>query len=102
MLTSTKTLMFVASAAPPDSRRSDVSIREIGEEEQRRRWGAEPQPFGRRGVAVDLFVARRRRCPCIASSSLRDLASQAPSANIIVFMEGSTEGPHGMRNQDDL
>jgi len=40
---------------------------------------------------VDLFVARRRRCPDIASFSLLDLASQAPSANITVFMEGSTK-----------
>jgi len=52
--------------------------------------GAAPQPFGRRGVAVDPFVARRRRCPSIASFSLLDLASQAPSANITVLMEGST------------
>jgi len=40
---------------------------------------------------VDLFVARRRRCPDIACFSLLDLASQAPSANITVFMEGSTK-----------
>ncbi len=38
---------------------------------------------------VDLFVARRRRCPDIASFSLLDLASQAPSANITLFMEGT-------------
>ncbi len=49
-----------------------------------------PQPFGRIGVAVDLFVSRRRRCPYIASSSLRDLVSQAPSANVTIFMKGST------------
>ncbi len=91
VLTSINTVMFVAGAAPPDSRRSDESIRDIGEEEQRRRWGAAPQPFGRRGVVVDLFVARRRRCHDIASFSLLDLASQAPSANIIVFMKGSTK-----------
>ncbi len=46
-------------------------------------------------VADDLCVARRRRCPCIASSSLLDLPSQAPSANIIVFMEQDTKDlPH--------
>ncbi len=42
------------------------------------------------GVAGDLCVARRHRCPCIAFSLLLDLASQAPSANIIVFMERGT------------
>jgi len=54
--------------------------------------GAAPQPFGRRGVVVDLLVARRRRNPEIASFSLLDLASQAPSAKITVLMEGSTLG----------
>ncbi len=39
VLTSINTVMFVASAAPPDSRRSDESIRDIAEEEQRRRRG---------------------------------------------------------------
>ena len=36
-----------------------------------------PQPSGRMGVAADLFVACRRRCSGIDSSSLRDLGSQA-------------------------
>jgi len=53
--------------------------------------GVAPQPGGRRGLAVDFFVARRRRCPGIASFSLLDLASQAPSANITLFMGGSTK-----------
>ena len=53
--------------------------------------GAAPQPFGRRGVVVDLLVARRRRCPDIASFSLLARASQAPSANITVFMKWSTK-----------
>ncbi len=45
-------------------------------EEKQRKDGPVPSlPFGRMGVAGDLFVSRRRRCPCIASSSLRDLAS---------------------------
>ncbi len=34
---------------------------------------------------------REARCHCIASSSLRDLTSQPPSANVIIFMKGSTE-----------
>jgi len=49
-----------------------------------------PPPFGLMEVADDLCVSRRRRCPCIASSSLLDLPSQAPSANVIVFMERDT------------
>jgi len=49
------------------------------------------------GVAGDLCVARRRRCPCIAFSLLLDLASQAPSANIIVFMERGTY--HGIESR---
>ena len=52
--------------------------------------GVPSQPSWRRGIAGDLFVAPRRRCRCIASSSLLDLTSQAPSANVTVFMEGST------------
>ncbi|MCH6569669.1 MAG: hypothetical protein IH794_06145, partial [Acidobacteria bacterium] len=44
-----------------------------------------------RSRGTRLRVTRRRRCPCIASSSLLDLPSQAPSANIIVFMERDTK-----------
>ena len=39
-----------------------------------------PQPFGPMGVAAYLFVARRRRCSGIDSSSRLDLGSRAPSA----------------------
>ncbi|MEE9123351.1 MAG: hypothetical protein V3U14_02485, partial [candidate division NC10 bacterium] len=49
-----------------------------------------PPPFGLMEVAGDLCVSRRRRCSYIASSSFLDLASQAPSANIIVFMKRDT------------
>ena len=49
-------------------------------------------------VADDLCVARRRRCPYIAFSSLLDLISQAPSANVIVFMERDTK-PTGLLPQ---
>ncbi len=41
-------------------------------------------------VAGDLCVARRRRCPCITFSLLLDLASQAPSANVMVFLGRDT------------
>jgi len=43
------------------------------------------------GVADNLRVSRRRRCPYIVSSPLLDLASPDPSANIIVFMERDTK-----------
>jgi len=49
-----------------------------------------PPPFGRMEVAGELFVSRLRGCPCIASSSLRHLASQAP--NVTELMKGSTLG----------
>jgi hypothetical protein len=49
-----------------------------------------PPPFGLMGVAGDLCVARRRRCPCIAFSSLLDLTSQDPSANVMVFLGRDT------------
>ncbi len=39
VLTYINSVMFVAGAAPTDSRRSDESIRDIGEEEQRSRGG---------------------------------------------------------------
>ena len=49
-----------------------------------------PPPFGLMGVAGNLCVARRRRCPCIAFSSLLDLTSQDPSANVMVFLGRDT------------
>ena len=67
-----------------------MSVRTAEEEGQRNRrrpagtlWAEE--------VVGDLCVPRRRRCPCIASSSLLDLASQVPSANAIVCMERDTQ-----------
>jgi len=49
-----------------------------------------PPPAGRTGIAGDLRVARRQRCPHIASSSLLDLAARAPSAYIAVIMNWGT------------
>ncbi len=49
-----------------------------------------PNPSGEwrlRAISLSLVVVD---VPDIASSSLRDLASQAPSANVTVFMKGST------------
>ncbi len=54
-----------------------------------------PPPFGLKGLAGGLCVARRRRCPCIASSSLLGLPSQAPSANIMLFMGRDTSRGRG-------
>jgi len=54
----------------PDRGATTSRCRDIGEEEQQRDGRVPPQPFGQMGVAGDLFVSRRRRCPCIASSSV--------------------------------
>ncbi len=54
------------------------------------------------GVAGDLCVPRRRRCPCIASSSLLDFLSQAPLANVTVLMEPDTEFFQGSSSVGDL
>jgi len=43
--------------------------------------------WGLRAISLSLVVVD---VPDIASFSLRDLASQAPSANVSVFMKGST------------
>ncbi len=53
-------------------------------------------PFGLMGVAGDLCVARRRRYPCIAFSLLLDLASQAPSANVMLFLGRDTRVLKGL------
>jgi hypothetical protein len=50
-----------------------------------------PNPAGGWGLPGDLFVVRRRRCHRIASSSLLDLAWQAPCANVTVFMDWCTK-----------
>ncbi len=44
--------------------------------------------WGLRAISLSLVVAD---VPDIDSSSLLDLASQAPSANVTVFMKGSTK-----------
>ena len=50
----------------------------IGEEEQQRSRAVAPATRRAEGILADLFVARRRRCYNIASSSLRDLGSKFP------------------------
>jgi len=72
----------VACAMGPYSRRRDdgdvpPSPRSGNEED----GAMAPQPLGPMGVVADLFVARRRRCSGIDSSSRLDLGSRAPSAD---------------------
>ncbi len=85
------TVLFVASATASSSRsdddtRSVISWRRSDKEND----AVPPPPFELMGIAGDLCVARHRRCAYITSSSLLDLPSQAPSANVIVFMERDT------------
>ena len=86
------TVTFVASATASSLRSDDdeMSMRIAEEERQRNRCRPAATPWAE-GVAGDLCVPCRRRCPCIASSSLLDLASQVPSANVIVFMKRGTK-----------
>ena len=67
-----------------------MSVR-IAEEEGQRNRCRPAATLWAEGVADDLCVTRRRRCPCIASSSLLDLPSQASSANVIVLMKRGTK-----------
>ena len=88
---SINTVTFVASATASSSRSDDDAMSVTSWRRRDKEIAAvPPPPFGLMEVAGDLCVARRRRCPCIASSSLLDLPLQAPSANIIVFMERDT------------
>jgi hypothetical protein len=43
-------------------------------------------PLGAWGLRADLFVARRQRCACIASSSRLELGSQAPCARHVLIL----------------
>ena len=72
----------VASAMAPYSRRRDDGDVSPSSRSGNNEDGAmAPQPFGPMGIAADLFVARRRRCSGIDSSSRLDLGSRAPSAD---------------------
>ena len=82
----------MASATASSSRSDDDAISVISWRRRDKEIAAvPPPPLGLMEVAGDLCVARRRRCPCIASSALLDIPSQAPSANIIVFMKRDTK-----------
>jgi len=85
-------VLFVASATAPSSRSDDDAMSVTSWRRSDKEIDAvPPPPFGLMGIAGDLCVARRRRCPCIAFSLLLDLPSQAPSANVIIFMERDTK-----------
>ena len=47
-----------------------------------------PEPFGRIGIAGNLYVARRQRCPRIASSSRLDLARNTYARGLLYFHHG--------------
>ncbi len=82
---------FVASATASSSRSNDDAMSVTSWRRSDKEIDAvPPPPFGLMEVPDDLCVARRRRCPCIASSSRLDLVWQDPSANAIVFMERDT------------
>ncbi len=84
-------MTFVASATASSSRSDDDAMSVTSWRRRDKEIDAvPPPPIGLMGVAGDLCVARRRRCPCIAFSSLLDLTSQAPSANVKVFLGRDT------------
>ena len=88
-------VLFVASATASSSRSDDDAMSVTSWRRSDKEIDAvPPPPFGLMGVAGDLCVARRRRCPCIAFSLLLDLPSQAPSANVIISMKRDTERTH--------
>ena len=106
------TMPFVAGETVSDSRRDDESMLGIGEEEQQRSRAVAPATRRAEATLADLLVARRRRCHCIASFSLRDLDSKSPPqmtwylwdrtlASTPPLFVTSTRKPHA-RNRDPL
>ncbi len=86
-------MTFVASATASSSRSDNDAMSVTSWRRSDKEIDAvPPPPSGLMGVAGDLCVARRRRCPRIAFSLLLDLASQAPSANVMVFLGRDTSG----------
>ncbi len=67
-------MAFVASSTASSSRSDDDAMSGASRRRRDKEIDAvPPPPFGLMGVAGDLCVARRRRCPCIAFSLLLDL-----------------------------
>src|SRR5271157_210362 len=101
----------VPSVAGADARRRDAGDTGIS---SRRANAADapapPEPFGRIGIAGNLCVARRQRCPRIASSSRLDLARNTYARDLLYFhhgllgkgVEGSALRVIGVRNHTSL
>jgi len=84
-------MTFVASATASSSRSNDDAMSCASRRRSDKEIDAvSPPPFGLMGVAGNLRGARHRRCPCITSSSLLDLPSQDPSANVMLFLGRDT------------
>ena len=83
------TIGRVPSAAGADARRraagdTGISSRSANAADA----PAPPEPFGRIGIAGNLGVARRQRCPRIASSSRFDLARNTYARDLLYFHHG--------------
>jgi hypothetical protein len=83
------TIGRVPSAAGADARRRDAgdavsSSRSVNAADA----PAPPEPFGRMGIEGNLCVARRQRCPRIASSSRLDLALNTHARDLLYFHHG--------------
>jgi hypothetical protein len=83
------TIGRVPSAAGADARRRDAG--DAGTSSRSANAAdapAPPEPFGRIGIAGNLCVARRQRCPRIASSSRLDLARNTYARDLLYFHHG--------------
>ena len=81
------TIGRVLGAAGADARRRDAG--DAGTSSRSANAADAPaalEPFGRIDIAGNLCVARRQRCPRIASSSRLALAVQAPCARLLLIL----------------
>jgi len=79
----------VPAAAGADARRRDAG--DAGTSSRSANAADAPtalEPFGRIGIAGNICVARRQRCPCIASSSRLDLARYTYARGPLYFHHG--------------
>jgi hypothetical protein len=83
------TIGRVPSAAGADARRRDAGDAGISSRSANAADApAPPEPFGRIGIAGNLCVTRRQRCPRIASSSRLDLARNTYARDLLYFHHG--------------
>jgi hypothetical protein len=83
------TIGRVPSAAGADARRRDAGDTGISSRSANAADApAPPEPFGRIGIAGNLCVAHRQRCPRIASSSRLDLARNTYARDLLYFHHG--------------